>query len=465
MADGTTDGISGEPTLTGSLKKLHGVTDPDQMPERDTVVVMHESETVRGVLARILGKVLPGFKVDMSATPQEVTAKLAGEVGATVAMVLAEIDDTAKNAALLQPFQGSSRHADFVNVPLVAMSQDLPIALSRHEVSEEQLARLGIDGVLEIPYLERLRAVVSLAIMKRSEIFGQIEVAKRKEIIAGFLEHYLGLVETWMESLEDVSFYPKDTEDLVEPESKEAILVEIKLALKQLAGQLRQWKDLPDTDMDGAGRLSHDVGNALTIPIADFEYLMHRDDIGTSDKNILKIMNDELMFFNQYKIALDWARKGKRTWSSITKDQLTLQPVQKLEFPAGTVFCIIDDSQAVLNSCAREIGGKGGVVHTVKNRAQFVDIITGDALTETTVFLLDNDLGKFDNGDSGPVHGYKLIDTIEARFPGAVIVCHTSDAVDINARPDNTYRKAGVEVVGKRAWNDLSRVLEYSLAK
>lgn len=475
MADGATHGAgdvaaeglpaASEPTLTGSLKKLHGMIDPDQMPERDTVVVMHESEIVRGVLARVLERVLPGFNVDMSASPEDVTAKLAGEVGAKVALALLEIDDTAKNEAVLRPFNGSSRRADFVNVPLVAISQDLPIAMDRHEVSDEQLARLGIDGVLEVPFdQDALRYVVSTTIMKRLEIFEQIEAAKRKEIMTSFLEYYVGLAKTWTSSLEDVSFYPKDTEDLAEPNSKEAILVEIKLALKQLAGQLEEWQRLPNTDLERAGKLSHDIANSLAIPIANFQYLRNFDDIGTSDKNILKIMKDELMFFNSYKGAIDKARKGKTTWSSIMKDRLTLQPVQKLEFPAGTVFCIIDDSPAVLSSCAREIKDRGGVVYTAKNRGELLNVFVANSLPENTVFLLDNDLGRFGNGE-GAVYGHELIFAIRERCPKAVIVCHTSDAVDINAKKDNAYKNAGVEVVGKRAWNDLSRVLAYSLAQ
>lgn len=453
-----------EPTLTGSLKKLHGMSDPNQMPERNTVVVMHESEDVRSVLARVLGGVLPGFNVDISATPGEVTTKLAGEVGAKVALALVEIDDTAKNTGVLEPFHGESRRADFINVPLVAMSQDLPMAIERNAVTVEQLARLGIDGVLEIPYLERLRAVLAESIMKRLAIFGKIEEVKRKEIMTSFLEYYAGLVKTWLESLEDVSFYPKDTEDLAlaNPDSKEAILVEIGVGLKQLAQQLQEWQKLSGSDLEGERKLSHDIANSLAFPIANIAYLEGFDDIGTSDRNILRIMKDELTFFNDYKKAIDQARHGIRTWSSIGKDRLTLSPAQVLEFPAGTVFCVIDDSQAVLDSCAREIKGKGGIVRTAKNRRELIDLFVVNGMPKNPVFLLDNDLGRFAETGS-VVHGYELITMIKEIFPGAVIVCHTSDAVDINARPDNAYRKAGVEVVGKRSWNDLSRVLAFSL--
>lgn len=468
MADETTDGARGEATLTDSLKRLHGMTDPNKMPERDTIAVMHESEFVRSTLARVLGEVLPGFEVDMSASSTEVAAKLAGAMETKVVLVLAEIEDPTENAALLQSFQGSSRRANFASVPLVAMSQDIPLAIEKGQTTSEKLASLGIDGVLEIPYPERLRAVVSLAIMKRSEIFGQIEKDKRKEIMVGFFDDYLVLVENWIESLTDVSFYPNDSEDLVEDDSKEAILVQIGMGLKKVAGELKEWQRLgEDPDPKKEDKLSHDIANSLAASITNLYCLEMRDDIGTSDKGILKIMRDELGDFNEYRKVIGRARNGQKTWSSMSKKGVEVSPVQSLEFPTGTVFCLVDDSHGVLSACARGIKEKkkDGGVHTAKNRVEFAELLMRDDLSETPVFLLDNDLGRFDNGDSGHVYGHSLVAAIRKRFPRAVIVCHTSDAVNINADQDNAYRRMGVEVIGKREWNALTRILQYSFSE
>ena len=177
-----------------------------------------------------------------------------------------------------------------------------------------------------------------------------------------------------------------------------------------------------------------------------------------SQRDAFTVFSAEVRKLHNDVNLISAANKGSISWTSADQPKLTPEPEQILRCPEGTRFCVVDDNENVRTVCERVItDAEGRLILTVSGKDEIQKLLDASAAgIEIDVFLLDHELG-------GEFFGHQLIEIIRRCYPQALIIGHTGEAADLNADPDNPYKTAGIEIVGKRQWNGVSGIIRRKL--
>ncbi len=426
------------------LGALHG-----EDSERGIILLVEPDEVAREVQARLLDELFPEYGIAVAIDHEDAAAKFSTRFKDRVAMVVAEMDSL--SYGLLGTLIGEETQGDARTEP----KMPIVLTLSDPEKADRAAATLkagAVDGLINKPFgKEALERMVLESIHRRRALFEDIERECKADTLGEFCAYNIELAKQWAKGVEVVSFFD-DSIDYPD-DSKEADLIAARKSALGIIGLLSEIAALgPDPGREDLSKLIHDLNNKLFI-ISYLDILLEND-LGDADKKLLSVMRNEAYQLKRHVDGISSAYKGERPWAAVKKADYVSQLREHLEFPKGTVFCVIDDDEGILKIARRNIEKKGGVAHEVTSEdgamLLFEDLRA--FWPGVDIVLLDNNLGddKF---------GHELIDMIRSFFPDVLIIAHTSDAAKINADPENPYKQKEVSVVGKREWGAISEII------
>lgn len=296
--------------------------------------------------------------------------------------------------------------------------------------------------------------------LKKEGRFEQVEAEKRAYVQAHFADKYLALLPVWKAAMSKIQL--ADAMDM-------DFITRISNGFALMGEQLQAIKDHGFDE----NRIMHDLGNSFMK--FTFMTLLLKKDHGESHKMLvsLKAAFDE---FNAYRRAIEDARNGRLSWTSVSNGGFKGSEkggIEKL-FADGTMdvfrgrrVLLVDDNEGVLQSAQSVLARAGAKVFSLdprndKNLAgDFVgnlDAIVAEGLAPELI-LLDNDLGQ--NSLGAREFGHEFIEMLRLKFPRAIILCHSADALALSADKENPYTRAGVSLVNKM---DFARVAEKAKA-
>ncbi len=308
----------------------------------------------------------------------------------------------------------------------------------------------GMDSVLTMPLTpDAFKLGMMEAIAKRGEKFEKMEKITRLEVLKEFCEYNGALAEVWNKSLrnidglqgesaEDVSYMLADCNSIIE-------------ILKTLAGYVR----LGELSNEYLRESIHSLNSKLTV-LTGFPSVMKESGVlSAKNSEILTMVENESNQMGAHVALISAAYNGRVSWKKAQCSKPIARSAHMLECPKETLFCVIDDDEAILKVTRLNIEAAGGkaMVLDAKNKAAMDEFFAeGEGRQNIEVFLLDNDLG-------GGRFGHEFIAKISEKYPQALIIAHTGDAESLNAVTTNPYNEHGVEVVGKRHWKAISEVI------
>lgn len=422
----------------------------------DTILLVEPDEMARGVQERMLVSLFPGLRVESVAESSEALTRIRSDLRGKVAMVISETDGLL--IEFVNELNGDGEDA-------IALRQKMPILLTISDIADPEKSRragymyedASVDGVLRKPFgLEPFERAILAAIARRRSLSAEIESSAKAAVLTEFCEYHIALARQWLKNIEAVSFF--DESGKHDEQSKERDLLEVYEAAKVALRFLEQLERLgPNPKQEQLSKVIHDLNNRLTVLVGFIAFL--KDACPEGDAKLLDVLTNELFQLTRYIGEISNAYNGVRSWSTLKMQNNISQLREDLELPKGTVFLVVDDDDDIINITSRNIEQKGGVAYGARNEDELLSLLeelgTGSG-TAPQVVLLDNNLGN-------DAFGHQLIGDIRNYFPNVLIIAHTSDAGAINADPENPYKKAGVEVVGKREWHAVSGVIRRKL--
>lgn len=188
------------------------------------------------------------------------------------------------------------------------------------------------------------------------------------------------------------------------------------------------------TPSDDPGKVLHDYANQVTTVLLNTHSLATY----TRDPDLRARFADLEERFKAIK---------QRIQENVLAQALKLdkKALEAFQLPDDVCLIVIDDTPAVLKNFERILKTKN------HNDAALIKIpCENDAMpaeypiesVPRAVILLDHNLGKTSRG-------YDLIKTVQEQYPGALILCHTGDATELNMDPENPYAQAGIRVIKK----------------
>lgn len=401
--------------------------------DQDMAIVLASAPELRDLGKRTLQNVLPKYlKIVEAGSPNEVLSLISEKV------------------ALIMAFDDDDKLAVGLAASLFSRDDAVPFFLvmnpAAHDAYADKFKDLGfVDDIIETPLRDsEVVKIFQRAIARRRGLSLELENDAKIAVLKEFTDYYLNLARAWKENASRISFAPK-SEDICD------FLSNIDEVIKIL-GRLSAENPM-EISVAALRTYIHDLNNKLTILISYPGFIKETPGLTPEDDKILTMIEDEAYQLSFYSKQISMAYNGKAFWQDVKKTKLGLRTDEKLEIPAGTVFCLIDDDNDILRITRKMIETAGGVAVLVAGKDAlekfFESENAGKGLPKVDVFLLDNNLG-------GGVFGHQLIPLIRSKYPDALIVAHTSDDLSLNNDPKNEYKRAGVEVVGKRHWAAIS---------
>lgn len=414
----------------------------------DTAIVMATDPELRALGARILGHVLPDCREIIEVDSSEAVLSL---ISGRVALVMAfdDSDNQAKDLAALLFVHDRSRVSLFLVTDSASVDGDMGNL---------------VDGILTLPLSgPEVLEIFNHAIAKRRGILMELEGTAKVDVLKEFVDYYLNLAKIWKKNVLKISLAPKLGETVAKNTPEEDawyLLHGIDGVIEILNGLSAE--SFGEISAEKLRNYIHDLNNKLQAVISYPEYIGEAPGSTPEDRQILTMVGNEGYQLNSYSTRIRDAYNGTAFWQDVKASNLILQSREKLEISANTSFCVVDDDQGILRVTRKTIEAAGGSAILVESRealeAFFAAGEAGGSLPEIEVFLLDNNLGD-------GISGHQLIPMIRSKYPDALIIAHTSDDLSLNKDPGNEYKKAGVEVVGKRQWAAVSGVIRRKTRK
>ncbi len=437
-----------------ALKKLYSRARPEgnqPATERPVILIAEKSQEVKTAIVRILSSLFGDFEfqqVDDSVTAAKV---LREGLGRKVALVFAEFDEHSGGDYLICHTRDTSNGnvvPGMENVPLIAMLGDITTLAGRF------LHEGLIDSSVQKPFdFQALKRAIACAIARREGVFIETEERLRPKVLREFAEYYTNLMTVWKGDLQNISFFTQAPGG-AGPDTKADDLLKVVTSIERLGALIVGIESAGEgLKVEAFRKIVHDINNVLSISFSYIPFILDADAAPSpQDAAILTRFQNDIHQFQRYLLQIRNAYVGVGAWSDIQKSHPVLQLREKLEFPEGTTFLVVDDDEAIINVCRRTIEQAGGEVVAATNRESLACVPDEARPSGVQVVLLDNNLGE-------GVFGYDLISLIRKKCPGVLIIAHTSDAPGLNSCPTNPYKEAGVEVVGKRDWNAISGII------
>lgn len=427
------------------LRALHKEDDSDEL-KRPDILVTEKVEAVREIVVALLKRIFPGYNILATSDVAKARDKISQELRDSLALVFADTEDFDAVSGLLLDLRKSKEDGRIVDhgkkVPVIFTSASIPP--DKGPVLEKALENGTLDGFIPKPFApDSLSAVLSDSIAKRAGLFEEIEEAARGRVLGDFIEYYNSLAQAWETNLQPLAA----TATGIMKEDFDHLLGGV-ASFKAKLATMRV-----DINYQELRRLIHDFNNVLSVLITFPQFILEAEVAGSA-KEFLAIFNAEVQKLRSDIELIAQAIRGDISWTSADQPKLTPEAEQVLRCPEGTRFCVVDDNENVRKVCERVIRDAGGnLVATITDGYDISPLVSGGPpYPHVDVFLLDHELG-------GKLYGHGLIGKIRAAYPHALIICHTGEAAALNADPENPYRIAGIEVVGKREWNAVSGII------
>lgn len=321
-----------------------------------------------------------------------------------------------------------------------------------------------VDDIVDLPLKNsEILAVFKNAIARRCNLLGELESVAKIEVLKEFIDYYLTLAGIWKKTVLKLSIAPKPVEEIGSDSPQD----DVNYILKGIDGIIIILENLKNRNLsiipfEVLQKSFHDLNNSLSLVIGFSVTLREFFSLPAEDIAIFELLEKEA---NQMSAHMQEIRKGyngNTFWQNIKKAGLVLRAEEKLDIPVGISFCVIDDAAGILNITGRVIEAAEGSAVLVDSKEALEKLFSasgdGGSLPNIQVFLLDNNLGD-------GVFGHQLIPLIRSKYPDALILAHTSDSLSLNNDPENEYKKAGVEIIGKREWSAISEVVGRKVRK
>jgi len=192
-------------------------------------------------------------------------------------------------------------------------------------------------------------------------------------------------------------------------------------------------------------------------------------DLNASDAHALRNILKECNALHAYSLEVHKAYKGQIPWEDV-EDPGVAKPndMEKLELPRNLRVLLIDDDLTVHRRVKIDFEDDqvGAEVISIKNLAALREVLGAQEKPEIDLILLDHRLNR--PFSEQQVWGHELISELREALPGALIVAHTSEAMDLNGDPDNPYANAAggkVEIAGKHAAKAISGIVRRHLKR
>lgn len=425
----------------------------------DVAIVMAADPKLLALGVRILQRVLPDYLGIIKAGSCEAVLSRISE---RVALVMAfdDSDNQARNLASSLFINNGEGGNPRSKVPLFLVTD--PASM---DGETETLENFGfVDSLVPLPLsAPQVLQIVNRAMAKRRGLLMELEGAAKVEALKEFVDYYLNLSRIWLANISRVSLAPKPGEAVVEGTPAEDIYYLLQ-GIEDVIGILTRLgaENFAEISNEALSKYFHDLNNSLSSVFAYPEFVLKAPGLTPEDLGILTMLTAEAHQLNSHSTQISRAYHGAIFWQDLNRSKLILQSREKLEIPPGTSFCVIDDDQGILRVVQKTIEAAGGFSVLVDSREALEKLFaaseTGESLPEIKIFLLDNDLG---NG----IFGHQLIPLIRSKYPHALIIAHTSEDLSLNSDPNNEYKKAGIEIVGKRRWGAVSGVVRRKMRK
>lgn len=437
------------------LNRLHTPTGGER--SRNLIVFTEEIRRVREGVARILTHLFRGYEIRGFEKTNEALRLVSGDARKQIALAMFDMDGSLSgkklddDTAMLQVFRGTDAGA-LKTVPLFMTLRDDPGSLDLGRLQER-----GIDEILEKPTdIARFIRSLTQGISSRLGETQEMEREAKVEVIAKFCTRYKSLLGVWAENIQNLSFYPRDEEDLAQGDTNLAV-IDIFEGIRRISEYLETLRGKgAEMDKKSLGKLFHDIKNPLSYVIVNLDYLL-KHKLGKEDLSVLRVLQSEVKDFSaQIKAMADAnAERNGLTWLQAL-DGMRIEHVdQALEIPEGMIFCVIDDDERVISACTRAIVKAGGRVVSVRNADELEGLVAFQEFRNVNVVLLDHNLGSV---ATGLVYGHQLLPILRANVsPTTRVILHTSEIESVGADPK--YRKCH-GAIAKLAFRDLSRMLE-----
>lgn len=441
--------------------------------ERDTVLLVEADVVLRKLIRRVLSRLLPGYGFEEASSDQEAIKRLRDGLAERVALIVdANESQPEGTSRLVRNDDGTlagwtdkdgdedGEASDFSKVPILIGSG--PDANSAAEEGR-------IDGITRKPddfAPSALSSVLLEAIKKRLYVAGP---DAKKGAIALFINRSKELISSCTTAISGLSFFPAEGE-MVAEDSNSGLAREMMEAVEALEGYIDQLEQEGFEIEDGTLRkIVHDINNGLALFLINPAFMIKRGEgLAAGDEEALeKIKQSAFAYTREWVRPIGMACNSdsdESAWDKIRKRKVELEPdvEQRLELPKGCRVCIVDDDeQGILKPCSMLVQQAGGIAYKVQSKLDLMSLIAGilknKDIKEIEVFLLDHELGEDMRGRD--TKGHELIGLIKDCWPDALIIAHTSMADALNNDSENHYAKAGIQIVGKRDWNAISRLV------
>ncbi|MBI5753939.1 response regulator [Candidatus Peregrinibacteria bacterium] len=416
-------------------------------PVRNTILVVDGDPTQSAISKRLASSFFPNAEVVEVFSVEVALERMRRDLLDRVALILTSSCEFGRDVFL--------KTDSDKKIPLVFL------ATAEEDSMTVRESKYGYFDGISGPAPKEFKAEMREAIAKRRGLFQEIEKGLKSSVLAEFVGYYVSLIAVWQNDLESSPTFPG--KDYVIGESEDSDAADLKTiydGASKMDGLFRQYDgrlnvNLSDKDLQ---KFMHDLGNYL-VPIISWPYFT--EERGTLPEAeiavIRKIKAEGDTMLGHMRLISD-AYNQRGSWGRAQRSRPILQEKERMEFPRGTFFCLIDDDKAILKITKKTIEAAGGKAITIDGPVALTEMLEAKDLLKVEVFLLDNDLG-------GGAYGHQLVAAIREKYPHALIIAHTSDVDTINTDHQNPYREQGVEVVGKRAWRAVSGIVRRELGK
>lgn len=323
--------------------------------------------------------------------------------------------------------------------------------------------RKNCDAVLDAKLATNkaaLSAVLLEVSLRKEERFESVEAEKKLYVQRHFADKYLALIPGWIEVLSTIT--PVGDNDAGDIHA-------ISRGLETVQNLLMAIKE---RGFDGG--LIHDLGNAFTT--FSFVHFV-KENLGGEDLIIFEALEAALDEFEAYRSAVVAARAGKTSWLAVASggfngsEKVTIEKLfesGEMEIFRGLGICLIDDNEEVLQSAKAVLTRADASAwsfnprHSDLGPGELADFL--EELSENPdLILLDNDLGTSPGGEAK--FGHQFIESLQGKFPEALILCHSADALALNANKENLYTRSGIRIVNKMDFAAMAEALKSRKAR